>query len=418
MFSQQRQRLIGIFNEYPRTFWTVVVVTFIDRLGGALLFPFFALYITSRFGVGMTTVGTLFAAFSFSSFIGGMLGGGLTDRLGRKTMLVFSLISTSLTSVIMGLVDSLDVFFLVALLVGIVTDTGGPAYQAMVADLLPEEKRAQGYGIIRVSFNLAVTIGPAIGGFLAARSYLLLFLADAAISLIVAALVVIRIPETKPVDHSNEPAESFVSTFRGYLRVLRDRTFMMFLGASILMGLVYMNMSTSLGVYLRDVHLVTEAKYGLILSLNAAMVVLFQFPITRWIEGLPPMIMMAAGTLLYALGFGLYGVVSAFAMFLLAMAIITIGEMLVAPVSQSVTARLAPEHMRGRYMAVFGFSFALPFAVGPLLAGLILDNLTPEWLWFAAGIVGLLAALWFLLLHRTSQRLTHSAEKHEDPIGL
>jgi MFS family permease len=400
MFLQrQTHRIAEVYHDYPAAFWRLVGVTFIDRLGGSLLYPFFALYITSRFGVGMTQVGVLFSLFFLSSFVGSMIGGALTDRLGRRSMVIFSLLTTSISSVGMGLVGTLDAFFLVALVGGVFNEVGGPAYQAMVADLLPREKRAQGYGVIRVAFNLAVTIGPAIGGFLAARSYLMLFLSDALISTITAGLVYFTLPETKPEPVEGSRTESLAGTFGGYLHVLRDAAFMGFLGASILMGLVYMNMGTTLGVYLRDVHGIAESGYGLILSLNAAMVVLLQFPITRRIEGLPPMLVMASGTFLYALGFGLYGLVSSFALFLLAIAIVTVGEMLVAPVAQAVTATLAPEDMRGRYMAVFGFSFGIPFAVGPLLAGLILDNLNPNLLWLAAAILGTIAASLFLLLH-------------------
>jgi len=403
-FQERRRRIQAIYHEFPRDFWTLVIVTFIDRLGGALLFPFFALYITGKFGVGMTQVGVLFAAFSFSSFLGTMLGGALSDRLGRKGMLIFSLVSTSVSSVLMGFVDTLSLFFSVALLVGIFTDAGGPAYEAMVADLLPEEKRAQGYGILRVAFNLSVVIGPAVGGFLATRSYLALFITDAVISLISAIVVWRAMPETRPEPAAGTERETVAGTFKGYGKVLRDRLFILFIGASILMGLVYMNMSTTLGVYLRDVHHVAESGYGWILSLNAVMVVLFQFPITRRIEGQPPMLMMAVGTALYALGFAMYGFVNVYALFLLAMVIITVGEMLVAPVSRAVVARFAPEHMRGRYMAISGFSFGIPFAVGPLLAGIVLDTMQPDWLWYLAGLVGLVSVSGFLWLHRrTSQ---------------
>lgn len=411
--SRTRRRLTKTYHDFPRPFWTLVVVTFIDRLGGGLLYPFFALYITQRFGVGMTVVGQLFAIFSLSMFVGSALGGALTDRLGRKWIVIFSLLSTAASSVAMGLVNSLTTFFLIAGLSGIVTETGGPAYQAMVADLLPEKKRAQGYGILRVAFNLSVTIGPAIGGLLAGRSYLLLFLADATISLITAVVFLLTMPETKPAADPGAAVETVGMSFRGYLKVFADTAFMTFLAASILVGLVYMNMNTTLGVFLRDVHAVPESGYGLILSLNAAMVVIFQFPITRRIEDLPPMLMMALGCALYGLGFGLYGVVTSYTLFLLAMAVITIGEMVVAPVGQAITAGLAPADMRGRYMAVFGFSFGLPFAVGPYLAGLVLDNLDPRLLWYIAGSIGLAASFWFLLLHR-SARLTAPAGAVED----
>jgi MFS family permease len=401
---KQKQRLLEIYHEYPRSFWTLVMITFIDRVGGAMLFPFFALYLTTKFDIGMTQVGVLFAAFSLSSFAGSMLGGALTDRMGRKGILIFGLIASAFSTLAMGLVNVLEVFFIMALFVGILTDTAGPAQQAMVADLLPESKRAQGYGILRVAFNLSVTIGPAIGGLLAARSYLALFIADAVISLITALLVWRLLPETRPASTTGAPQEGMAGSFGGYLTVLRDTAFMLFLGASMLMVFTYMNMNTTLGVYLRDSHGISAAGYGYILSLNAAMVVLFQFPITRRIEKFPPMIMMAVGTALYAVGFSMYGFVSAYSLFLVAMVIITVGEMIVAPVGQALVANFAPEEMRGRYMAIFGFSWGIPFAVGPYLAGLILDNLDQRLLWYFAGLIGLLAVAGFLALHRRVEK--------------
>lgn len=389
-----------VYAEYPRTFWTLVAITFIDRVGGAMIFPFFALYLTKKFGVGMTEVGVLFAVFSLSGFISSTIGGALTDRLGRKGIVIFGLIASSFSAVAMGLVNSFGAFFVLAMTVGILSDVAGPAHNAMVADILPEEKRAQGYGIIRVAFNLSVTIGPVIGGLLAARSYLALFIADAVISLIVAVLVWRYLPETKPTPQAGAVQESMAGTFGGYFRVLRDLPFLMFMGACILMTLVYMNMNTTLGVYLRDAHGVPESGYGYILSLNAAMVVLFQFGITRRIEKRPPLLMMAFGTALYAIGFAMYGFVSTYFLFLLAMVVITVGEMIVAPVGQALVARFAPEEMRGRYMAVFGYSWGISFMIGPYLAGTVLDNFDPRFLWYAAGIIGTLAVMGFLALHR------------------
>lgn len=405
---KQIENAKNVYAEYPRTFWTLVGITFIDRVGGAMLFPFFALYLTRKFSVGMTEVGVLFAVFSLSGFISSTIGGALTDRLGRKGIVIFGLIASSFSAVAMGLVDSFSAFFVLAMTVGILGDVAGPAHNAMVADILPEEKRAQGYGIIRVAFNLSVTIGPVIGGLLAARSYLALFIADAIISLIVAILVWRFLPETKPAPLAGAVQESMAGTFGGYFRVLRDLPFLMFMGACILMTLVYMNMNTTLGVYLRDSHGIPESGYGYILSLNAAMVVLFQFGITRRIEKRPPLLMMALGTALYAIGFAMYGFVSSYIFFLLAMVVITVGEMIVAPVGQALVARFAPEEMRGRYMAVFGYSWGISFMIGPYLAGTVLDNFDPRLLWYAAGIIGTLAVIGFLGLHRR-------VEESEDP---
>lgn len=402
------QRLRNLYNEYPRQFWVLISATFIDRLGGALLFPFFSLYITKKFGVGMTQVGVLFGIYSITGLLSSLVGGALTDRMGRKGLLLFSLVMSALSALLMGIVDQFILFVIVTVVVGLLADVGFPAQQAMIADLLPEKKRAEGFGILRVVANLAVTLGPMIGGLLAATSYLLLFVLDAAASLTTAGILFFTLRETKQPAQDGEQPESMAQTFGGYFKVLKDSAFTWFLVASMLSVLVYMQMNTTLSVYLRDVHGVPEQGFGYILSLNAAMVVLFQFPITRWISKFRPMMIMVIGTLFYAVGFGMYGYVSLYIMFLFAMVIITIGEMLVSPVSQSIVARLAPEAMRGRYMAAYGFSWIIPSAIGPLLAGLVMDNLDPRWVWYAAGLVGFVAALAYFALEMRTQRLSYS----------
>jgi MFS family permease len=139
------------------------------------------------------------------------------------------------------------------------------------------------------------------------------------------------------------------------------------------------------------------------------MVVLFQFWITRRIEKRPPMLIMALGTLLYAVGFAMYGFVGTYGLFILAMVIITVGEMLVAPVGQALVASFAPEQMRGRYNAIFGnLAWGVPFAIGPWLAGQIVDNVNPNWLWYACGIVGTLSVIGYLILHRIHQPVTEA----------
>jgi MFS family permease len=399
--TNQWQNTRRVFNEYPGQFWILVGASFIDRLGGAMLFPFFTLYMTSKFGISMTQVGVFFGLFALSSVVGSMIGGALTDRFGRKGMLLFGLIMSALSAILMGITNQIEVFLLVVIVVGMLADAGGPAQQALVADLLPEDKRAEGFGILRVVFNLAVVIGPLIGGLLATQNYLLLFIADAIASSITAVVVFVALKEPqRSQPEEGKPQESILQTFAGYGVALRDKAFVWFLGASALMVLVYIQMNTTLAVFLRDNYGVNEQGFSYILALNAAMVVLFQFPITRRVGRYRPLLVMTAGTLLYAVGFAMYGFVSLYFFFLVAMVIITIGEMMVSPVGQAIVTQFAPEDMRGRYMAVFGFSWVIPFAIGPLLAGLVLDNLNPNWLWYAAGLLGIVAAAAFYLLEQ------------------
>jgi MFS family permease len=399
MDSPVFMRLKSVYHEYPSQFWTLTGASFIDMLGSALLYPFFTLYITRKFNVGMTQVGLIFGVMSIFAMGGTAIGGALADRFGRKKLMLLGLVASGLSSLLLGLINRFEYVFFIAALVGLVGNMGGPARGAMIADILPEEKRAQGFGMYRVVFNLAVTIGPAIGGLLAARSYFSLFVIDAVASVITAGALYAFIRETNPEASESQKTESTIEAFGGYGRVLRDRTFMIFLLATALLVLVMIQMNGTLAVYLRDVHGVLEQQFGFILTMNAGMVVLLQFAVTRWIEGLPRFRILAVGALLYAVGMSMYGYVAVYGLFFLAMVIITMGEMLIAPVGQAVATSLAPEDMRGRYMAVYGLSWAVPNAVGFTLAGLIMDHFDPRWVWYAAGIVGLIACLFFFSMH-------------------
>jgi MFS family permease len=219
------------------------------------------------------------------------------------------------------------------------------------------------------------------------------------------------LPETLPGKGAEEEQETVGQTFGGYFRVFKDSFFVVFLLASALLVLVFTQVHGTLAVFLRDFHGVSAQQFGLLMGLNGAMVVLFQFPITRKVEGRPPFLILALGTLFTLVGFGMFGFVSGYVFFIMALVIITVGEMLFAPVSQAMAADIAPEDMRARYMAVYGFSWMIPGAVGIYLAGLVMDNYDPRLVWFIAAFIGFLAVLAFLGLHvRYSQKKEPDAQ--------
>lgn len=398
-------------NEYPRNFWILIGALFIDRVGGALIFPFLSLYITSKFNVGMTEVGTIFAVHSISSFVGNMMGGALTDKFGRRSMLIIGLILSAGVSLGMGFIEDWEIFYLLAFFTGFVSNFSSPAVQAMLTDILPVEQRPDGFGLLRVTMNLAVTFGPAIGGILAGINYLLLFIIDCVVSIITAIIVYFALPETKPEIQEGEKEESVLQSFGGYRKVFRDKLFLAFLFLETFTAIVYMQMNSTLAVYLRDIHGNSPQGFGYILSLNAAMVVLFQFWVTRRVKKHHQLSMMVAGNVLYAVGFAMYGFTNMYWEFLAAMVIITIGEMVIAPIVQTLIANIAPEDMRGRYMAAYNLGWGIASSVGPLVAGIIIDNYNPNWVWYAGGIICSMVALGYFILK------TRVGEKFQ-PIGM
>ena len=393
------ENIKSTYNQFPQTYWVIAGTHFIDVIGNTLLMPFFALYVTQKFDVGMTQAGIILATTSIAGMIGSIIGGAMADRFGRRGIILFGLVVSALSGLTLGFVDKFYMFYGLSVFVGLMGSAAQPAHQAMIADILPVEKRAEGYALMRVITNFAWIIGPTIGGFLAAYNFLYLFLSDAVISILTALLVFRLLPETKPQPKEKTDEESLWKTISGYRIALRDRSFFAFIFASILMILVYQQMYSSLSVYLRDVHQVDPQFYGLIMSSSAVTVVIFQFWVMRIIKRYPPFLMMAAATFFYMIGFTMYGFVATIPLFILAMVIITIGEMISMPTSNVLAASFAPEEMRARYMAVFGFTWMIPSMIGPWAAGLVFDNYNPNYVWYIGGMLCMVAITAFYFLH-------------------
>ena len=388
-----------LYHHFPRKFWIVVAVHFVDKVGGTLVFPFFALYITRKFNVGMTEAGILLGILSLSGIAGSVIGGGLTDRFGRRKLILFGLVFSAISSLALGLVNDFRLLYPLAVLVGLLSDVGGPAHAAMIADILGKEQRQEGFGILRVVGNMAWLVGPTVGGLVAKKSFLALFVIDSGISCVVALLFYLLMPETKPEPHPDHRHESLFATFGNYHVVLRDHAFVAFLVACILMGVVYIQMYNSLSVYLRDNHGIQPQAYGFLLTSSAITVILFQIWVMRVIKRHSPFLMMALGTLFYMIGFGMFAIVSAYALFVLAVVVITIGEMITVPTSQALAANFARVDMRGRYMAVFELTNKVPATVGPVAAGVVLDNYNPNLVWHLGSVLCATSAVCFYILH-------------------
>jgi MFS family permease len=393
------QRVRLTIADFPREFWILFGGTLVNAAGSGLVFPFFTLYVRQRFGIPMVTIGAAMSVMAGAGVASGAMGGALADRFGRKKLMVGGLTLGATALFSMGLVDSVGAFVAVAIFMNLISPVFGPASQAMISDLVEPGKRARAYGLIRVAFNLGVVIGPAIGGFLAERSYFILFASDAITSLIFAGIILFFIAETRPEVRRGDRAVPQT----GYGPLLRDTPFVLFCLVSVAVTAIYAQMNSTWPVFMKENYGILERQYGLMMSLSAAMVVLFQFPITGFTERHARTTMLAWGTALYAIGFGLVGFVSTAPLFTLALAIWTVGEMVHVPVSQAYVADVAPEDMRGRYMGAAGLTWGMGWGIGPFLAGLVMDRADPHYVWYGCLVIGLAAAMAFLGLGQWRQ---------------
>ena len=397
-------RLRRTWAEYPRQFWLLLCGMLINSSGGSMVWPFLTIYMRQRLQIPLTTVALLLTLNAVAGFVSMSVAGPAVDRFGRKGVMVISLVGGGVTLLGMVLADTLQGWIALILLNGALGPLLRVGADAMVADLIEAERRPSAYAMVRMLQNLGVAIGPSIGGFVAVVSYGIAFGIAAGASLTFALIVLFFVRETMPALTTGSDGPGSVAgrpqADSGYGPVFRDRPFMAFVTVYTLSAMVAAIMMVLLPVYAKENFGVPENQYGFIMATNAVMVVLFQFAITRVSSRYPHLPVLAIGALFYGVGAGSVALGWNFPTFLASMVMVTIGEMLLVPTATTLTANLAPPDMRGRYMGVYSLTWGAAFGIGPVMGGLLNDQLAPVAMWYGALALGLAATAGFVLLAR------------------
>lgn len=391
---------------YPRQFWLLFWGMWISATGGSMFWPFMTIYIRQRLDLPLTTVALLFTLNSAAGLVSTFIAGPVVDRLGRKWVMVLSLAAACAALIAMSWADTLPAW--VALMA--FNGAFGPLYRvgsdAMVADLIGPDRRADAYALLRTSNNLGVAVGPAVGGVVTSVSYALAFYIAAGANALFALLILFFAAETIP--RLTTPAGAAADPPRrgdgGYGRILRDGPFLAFCGAYALATGCGVLMWMLMPVYAKELFSVPESQIGLIMTTNAAMVVSLQYVTTQITRRFPHLPVLAVGALFYGLGVGSVAWGWGFPTFLASMVVITIGEMVLVPTATTLTANLAPPTMRGRYMSVFGLTWSVAFGIAPVIGGYLNDLVAPAATWYGGLAMGLVSAAGFLLLAAVLRR--------------
>jgi MFS family permease len=374
--------LITKLRALPRAAWILFLGTFLNKFG-TFVIPFLAIYLTRK-GFSTAEAAVALGAYGAGHFIASGLGGYLADRIGRRKTIVLSMFSAAVAMLLLSQAQTFLAVVVLTLLAGLGGELYRPAGSALLADLVPQGQRVTAFAIYRMAFNAGWVFGPAIAGFLTKTSYLWLFVGDAITSILFGIVAWFALPHgiRASKDESGWPEA---------LKVIAvDRRFQQFLIASIAIGFVFFQMSSTFGLHLTRKG-ISETWYGLILSLNGLLVVAFELLITTYSQRFPAPKAMAFGFVLIGVGFASNAFASSVPAFALAMIVFTAGEMAAMPVASAYVADLAPEHMRGRYLGMNGFVWALALAFGPSLGVLVYER-SPTGLWLTCGALGLFAA--------------------------
>lgn len=377
--AHARKALSGL----PPTYWALLAGAFVNRLG-TFVATFLGLYLVRARGFTPERAAPVVALYGVGILVGAPLGGVLADAVGRRATMLLAFACGATAVGALGLVSSPPALAALTFLAAATGEPYRPAMNAAIVDVVPAPERARAWGLSYWAMNAGWVFGLALGGFLAARSYTALFLADSLTTLSFAAIVLRRVPETRPPGtHAHSPLE-------GLGLVLRDRTYVAFLLLHLVALTVFVQFQFALPLDMRAKGL-EEPLFAAVLVVNGLGVVLLQ-PLQAALGGRrDPSRQLAASAVFLGLGYGanaLAGVLPPFPVYLAAGVLWTIGEVLGFPYAAQLVAELAPASLRGRYQGAFSMCWGLAFTLSPVVGGALLSALGPVALWLACLAAG------------------------------
>ncbi|MCM2256497.1 MAG: MFS transporter [Vicinamibacteria bacterium] len=390
------QSPLALIRRLPPTVQVLIVGTFVNR-AGSFIVPFLTLVLRREFHLDEHTVALLVAGYGAGSLCSILVGGVLTDRLGRRRSLLLSLSGSGVAAILLGMAPDISVFLPLLLCFGFLADLYRPASSAIVADLLPSSQRAIGFAALRMATNLGFAIGMTTGGLVADWSWRALFVGDGLTTCAFAAIVLAKVPETRPALAPGAEAVVGPSPWS-------DGLYLLLMSASVLFGITFFADFTILPLTVTMAAGYASVVYGALVGFNGLLIALFEVPITEAVSGFRRMRVAALGALLAALGFAINGLSLHWTGFLAGVVLWTLGEILAMPQMSSLVADWAPPASRGRYLSVYTATWSLGMAVhAPLLLPLY-AALGDAAFWPVVGLLTLPAGAAFLYVDRVGDR--------------
>ncbi|WP_329622077.1 MFS transporter [Streptomyces sp. NBC_01255] len=376
---------------FPRGFWWLWLSTLVNRTG-AFVLTFLSLYLTQELGHSAWFAGLVVALHGLGGVAGSPLGGTLTDRWGRRPTMVTMHLAAAACAAALAVVTSAWAIATVVLLMGVAMQAVRPSINATIADMVPAHDVRRAYALNYWALNLGFAIASIGGGAAAFLGYRTLFVVDAVATVLCAVIVFLRLPETRPeaaVDKQGAPvAEEKVSM----LTVLRDAPFRTLVLLNLLVCVVFT--APWIGLPLTMAHQgLPPSSFGMVIAVNGIVIVGFQLLVNKLTDKRSPVLLLTLSSLLFAVGTGATALAGSSVAFAATVVVWTVGEMIHVPTNAAATARLAPEHARGRYQGVMGMSWAVAGFVAPITAGAIVDGPGPDVLWAATAAIGVVAAV-------------------------
>ena len=386
-------KYISTFKGLSPEVWWLALITLINR-AGTMVIPFLSLYLTKSLNFSLSDVGWIMTAFGLGSVIGSWLGGRLTDKIGFYKVMVFSLFVSGLFFVVLQFLTNFTSFWLGIFFVMLVSDMFRPAMFVALNSYSKPENKTRTVTLIRLAINLGFSAGPAIGRIIIiTMSYGELFWVDG-ITCMLAALVLLKVlhpKKSKTIDDLKiaDPQSAY-----------KDKAFLLFLAAMVLFGIVFLQYFSTMPLYYKDAHYLSELEIGILLGLNGFLIFVFEMPLIKWLENsrFTKSGLMLTGALLTGLSFLVLNMTTWAGVLIIGMLLMTFGEMIAFPFSNAFAMERAKKGNPGEYMALYSISFSIAHIFGHNAGLQLVNALGFDKTWYLAAILaGFSVFLLFIL---------------------
>jgi MFS family permease len=393
----------------PRGVWVLFATTLVNR-AGTMVLPFLVLYLTRDLGFTAGQAGAVLFVYGAGAFVSAALSGRLSDVLGPLHVIRDSLFLSGVILLAFPFARTFAAVMAMALALSLAAEAFRPASMAVVADLVKPGQRKPAFALTRLAINLGMSVGPALGGYLATVSFRWLFIVNGAASLLAGTVLLLALRRA-PIHQGHAEAEPGGPVALPSKRAWSDPRLLLFLAAVFPVALVFFQHMSSMALYLvRDLGL-SEIDYGLFFTINTLLIVALEVPINSATAHWPHRRTLALGAFLFGVGFG--GLAFAWDFWSVATTVViwTFGEMFLFPSLAAYVTDIAPRSRRGEYMGLTQMAMSAAFAIGPWAGTAVLDRFGGKTLWLGSFALGLLGTAMML-------RLPEEAPSHTAAVTI
>jgi MFS family permease len=364
----------------------------VAHLGYGVFAPYVALYLTGPIGASTTATGLVLAAWGLVGLLTAPFGGLLSDRLGRRPLILGGLAGSAFCAFAFFLASSVWVLLLLVPLWGLCFSMMRPAMRAYVVDVVDPELHVEAFGIDRLVSNAAFALGPPLGALVITLASLRdTFLVTAVTELCFLVIALRWLPESRPAGATSEAPPRLSEA-------LHDRRLLVLALGTALAWFLFAVYDEVFGVFLHEDRGLAISTWGLLFTINPVLVVLTQYPVARWASSRSARFVLSAGALLNGVAVFLLLPFTGIAVVVVSIVLLTAGEILLAPVSSALAGALAPGHLRGSYQAVLDCGYGAASMPAVALGLFLVGRGDFDWLLGTAPLIAVAAVACFSAL--------------------